>query len=125
MSAFEADRFNRSRTSPENSQHSVVSTQQNLTRPADTKNLPQNLRTLTRQHAAADFHSVFRLGWFSTCTTEVTAPASDRPSHKPNAEFGREPALRAHRSRLNCSKQFTVAPTMNIGFSCRVILRNS
>src|SRR6266404_1954986 len=41
-----------------NHQHSAISRQPKLLRPADAEKLLQNLRTLTRQHAAANFHLV-------------------------------------------------------------------
>src|SRR5437660_8189855 len=114
MSAFEADRFNRSRTSPENSsQLSVLGSQSNLPLASASKERLQQLCTSARQHATRHFHLMIEAGMVQHLHHGMNrsrfgaVSAVDQP-----LEPGMHHGPGTHRTRFNCNKEFAVSQAM-------------
>src|ERR1700747_1855730 len=114
MSAFEADRFNRSRTSPKSSsQLSAVSSLQVLAHPAGAEELLQKLCATVCKHAIPNFHVMVhaRVVEDSHHRMHGTRFGVVRTvDQAPNPRV--DERSRAHGARLNCNKQLTVAQAM-------------
>src|SRR5208283_3553738 len=123
MSAFEADRFNRSRTSPEN-QLSAASRQwpaealdtgssrtthdQRLT--ALSKKILHHLRRTSGQNPAPDLHLMIQTGVIHHLQNRMDgARLRVVGTVHQTADAGQNGRSRAHGARLNCSKQRAMA----------------
>jgi hypothetical protein len=127
MSAFEADRFNRSRTSPNPVVSGELPVKPFVARRLTTipKKLLQHLCRATGQHSAADLHLMIQ--------TRVIYHLQNRMD---GARFGIVGTIhqaadasmngrsRAHGARLNCSKQFAVAEPVITDVSSRFAQRH-
>ena len=114
MSAFEADRFNRSRTSPEGSGlWPVISGQRTQRLATVSKERLQQLRATACQDAAADFYFMVQLRviqhlhYRMHCARFGIIGAVDQ-ALDPSVHHGSG----AHWARFNCSKQVTVFEAM-------------
>jgi hypothetical protein len=128
MSAFEADRFNRSRTSPEkqrlavSNQHSAIETSNSFAstqspKPAFLPPAPeeflQDIGTAARQYPPSDFNPVIQarvIQHMDDGTYRARLRIIRAVDQSPDARMNQR--SRAHRARLNCSKQVAVPQTM-------------
>jgi hypothetical protein len=132
MSAFEADRFNHSRTSPKN-RFLVASGQkkllghlpdqrtanrERLTTPSEK--LLHQLCSTSGQHSAPYVHLMIQTGVIRHLQSRMDgACLRVVGAEYQAAEAGMNGRARAHGARLNCSKQFAVAePVIPEGASC-------
>src|ERR1035438_1688254 len=128
MSAFEADRFNRSRTSPENSCQLLVSSSQlkprflvSLGMTSDGKpelatvseKLLQDFCAASCQHAATDFHAMVQLRMIQHLHHRMNrACFRIRCAINQALDPGMHHRTCAHRARFNCNKQVAAGQTM-------------
>ena len=115
MSAFEADRFNRSRTSPH--QNSVAVLVGSGETPQSLATVPkkslQQLGTATSHYAAANLHSVIHLRINQNLHNRVNrAGFGVFRTVNQSSDAGVNQRSRTHRTWLNCNKQLTVLQTM-------------
>src|ERR1017187_8691408 len=143
MSAFEADRFNRSRTSPEH-QLSVASCQwparavdngssrttndQRLTNQRLTtlsKKFLYHLRRTSGQNPAPDLHLMIQTGVIHHLQNRMDGACLGVVGtvHQ-TTDAGMNGRSRAHGAGLNCSKQFTVAEPVVTDVSSRLAQRH-
>ncbi len=127
MSAFEADRFNRSRTSPEkqlsvvSSQLSVKTVTQNERLTTIPKELLQYFCRTSRQHSTPYVHLMIQCRVIYHLQNRMDGPCLRIVGTVHQAADARMNCRsRAHGARLNCSKQFAVAQPVVTDVSSRL-----
>ena len=110
MSAFEADRFNHSRTSPETA---ICATMLNSTLASAPEKRLQQIRALAGQDALMNLKLVVQPGVVQYLHYGVNCTGLGIISAVYEAPYTRvNHGSRAHRARFNCSKQVTSAQAM-------------
>jgi hypothetical protein len=105
---FEADRFNRSRTSPESKCRQFL-----LPLPAISKERLQQVRAAPGQHSAANLDAVIRILMVQHLHYRVYRASFGifRAIHQP-PDAGMNHSSGAHGARFNCNKEVTIPQTV-------------